>query len=85
LIKQDNSPEASLPTQAVEGGRQDVFGSGMIVDYNQVFEHARIVEKAVKRIVTSLSLITKKPDLWIGLIFTLCWKAANLKIRQKNA
>jgi hypothetical protein len=57
----------------------------MIVDYNQVFEHARIVEKAVKRIVTSLSLITKKPDLWIGLIFPLCWKAANLKIRQKNA
>jgi len=60
LIKQDDSPEASLPTQAVECGRQDVFGSGMVVDYNQVFEHARIVRKAARPIVTSLSSITKE-------------------------
>jgi hypothetical protein len=61
LIEQDNSPEASLPTQTVEGGRQDVFGSGMVVDYNQVFEHARIVENAASGIVTSLSSMTKEP------------------------
>jgi hypothetical protein len=46
VIEQDYSPQASLPTQAVERSRQIVFGSSWIVDYNQIIEHPDIVENA---------------------------------------
>ena len=55
LIKQQDSPQASLPAQTIECDWQVVCGSRVVVDYNQIIEHGGIVINATKPIVIILS------------------------------